>query len=147
MGIAIVAVGLVGNAAYGMLGQEVAKTKQVDTLALTAIPLAFGGGMLLPIALSIEGVPRFSTIGWGIVLWLAMVNTACVYLLYNHALCVLAAFELSVILNLTPLVTALLAWLFLGERLSLIQLIGMVTVIGGVVLVQWGKQSRFQLIA
>ena len=65
--------------------------------------------MLLPIALTIEGLPGFSAIGWGFVLWLAVINTACVYALYNHALKVLAAFELSVILNLIPLVTAFLA--------------------------------------
>jgi drug/metabolite transporter (DMT)-like permease len=35
-----------------------------------------------------------------------VVDTACAYGLYNHALSVLPAFELSAILNLTPLVTA-----------------------------------------
>ncbi len=79
--------------------------------------------------------------GWGLVLWLAIINTACVYALYNHALRTLAAFEMSVILSLAPLVTALWAWLLLGERLVTIQLIGMVVVILGVALVQWGGQS------
>jgi len=50
-----------------------------------------------------------------IVLWPAAVNTACVFLLYNHAL---------------------LAWRFLDERLGLIQIAGMVVLIAGVTLVQ-----------
>jgi len=141
LGMAIVAIGLLGIAAFGIIGREVARERRVDTLSLTAIPLAFGGGILLPIAFSIEGLPEFSAKGWVFVLWLAVINTACVYVLYNHALRELAAFEMSVLVNLTPLVTAFWAWFLLGERLGIIQMIGMVTVIAGVVLVQWGKQN------
>jgi drug/metabolite transporter (DMT)-like permease len=46
---------------------------------------------------------------------------------------------MSVMVNLTPLVTAFWARLLLGERLSIIQTVGMLTVIVGVVLVQCGK--------
>jgi drug/metabolite transporter (DMT)-like permease len=139
LGIAIVAIGLAGSATLSILGREIARGRQVDTFSLTAIPLALGGGILLPIAFSTEGPPGFSATGWGMVLVLAVVNTACVYTLYNHALKVLAAFEMSVMVNLTPLVTAFWARLLLGERLSIIQTVGMFTVIVGVVLVQWGK--------
>jgi drug/metabolite transporter (DMT)-like permease len=139
LGLAIVAIGLAGSVTLSVLGREIARGRQVDTLSLTAIPLALGGGILLPIAFSTEGPPGFSATGWGMVLLLAVVNTACVYTLYNHALKVLAAFEMSVMVNLTPLVTAFWARLLLGERLSIIQTVGMFTVIVGVVLVQWGK--------
>jgi drug/metabolite transporter (DMT)-like permease len=139
LGIAIVAIGLAGSATLSILGREVARERQVGTLSLTAIPLALGAGILLPIAFSTEGLPEFSAMGWGIVLVLAVVNTACVYVLYNHVLRVLAAFEMSVMVNLTPLVTAFGARLLLGERLGIIQMVGMLTVIVGVVLVQWGK--------
>jgi len=140
LGITIVVISLVGNAAFGVLSREIAKEQKVDTLTLTAVPLVFGSSILIPIALSIEGLPRFSVTGWGIVLGLAVFNTACAYWLYNHALSVLPAFELSAILNLTPLVTAIWAWLFLRERLSIVQVVGMVTVILGVFFVQWGRK-------
>jgi drug/metabolite transporter (DMT)-like permease len=139
LGMAVVAIGLAGSATLSILGREIARGRQVDTLSLTAIPLALGGGILLPIAFSTEGPPRFSAMAWAIVFVLAVVNTACVYTLYNHALRVLAAFEMSVIVNLTPLVTACWARLLLDERLSIIQTVGMLTVIVGVMLVQWGK--------
>ena len=141
MGIAIVSMGLAGVAAYGMLGREIARERQVNTLSLTAIPLAFGGSILLLLAFVIEGFPEFSVAGWLLVLWLAIINTACFYTLYNHALRTLAAFEMSVILSLSPLVTAFWAWLLLGERLATIQLIGIVILILGVALVQWRGQS------
>lgn len=140
-GIGIFAIGLLGNAAFGILGREVARDGLVDTLSLTAIPLAFGAVILLPLAFLFEGWPGFSLVSWSIVLLLAMLNTACVYTLYNHALRVLKAFEMSIFTNLTPLVTALLAWLLLGEQLSLVQIIGIVIVIIGVVLVQWGRKK------
>ena len=136
LGIGIVAVGLVGFVFFGILGREVAKGRQVDTLSLTAIPLAFGGCSLLLVAFPIEGLPRASTTGWAILIWLAVVNTALAYMLYNHALQVLTALEMNVLLNLSPLGTADLAWFLLGERLGVIQIIGIVTVIVGVALVQ-----------
>jgi drug/metabolite transporter (DMT)-like permease len=141
LGIAIVTIGLAGNAAFGILGRTIARVQQVDTLTLTAVPLAFGSSLLLPIAVSIEGLPRCPLVGWAIVVGLAVVNTACAYGLYNHALSVLPAFELSAILNLTPLVTAAWAWLLLSERLSIIQFAGVVAVILGVLVVQLGKKS------
>lgn len=136
LGLAIVGVGLIGFLFFGILGREVARDQKVDTLTLTAIPLAFGGGLLLLVALPLEGMPAFSVTGWGIVLWLAVINTAVAYILYNHSLQVLTALEMNVMLNLSPLGTALMAWLLLDERLSFIQIIGMVTTIIGVVMVQ-----------
>jgi drug/metabolite transporter (DMT)-like permease len=141
LGLGIVAIGLVGSASFSLLGRSMARDQQVDTLFLTAIPLAVGSGILLPVALLIEGLPGASIAGWRIVLGLAVVNTALVYMLYNHALKVLAAFEMSVITNLTPLVTAVWAWVLLSERLSGLQWIGMATVIVGVVLVQYGRKE------
>ena len=136
LGIAIVSIGLFGFAAFGVLGRAVARDQQTDTLWLTAVPLAFGGGLLLLIALPLEGLPPLSGSAWAIVAWLAIVNTALAYILYNHSLQVLPALEMNVLLNLSPLGTAVLAWLFLQESLSRDQIIGIVIVIAGVMLVQ-----------
>ncbi|RLJ01264.1 MAG: hypothetical protein DRP11_04705, partial [Candidatus Aenigmatarchaeota archaeon] len=124
---------------FGIMGREVARERLAGTLSLTAFPLGFGGGLLLLIALLLEGIPNFSPMGWAIVLWLAVVNTAIAYLLYNHSLQVLTALEMNVLLNLSPLGTALLAWLLLDEQLTPIQVVGMVTVILGVAVVQWRR--------
>jgi drug/metabolite transporter (DMT)-like permease len=58
------------------------------------------------------------------------------YVLYNDALKVLAAFEVSVILSINPLVTALWGWFLLGERLQSLQVLGLAVVISGIALVQ-----------
>jgi len=144
LGIALVVMGLVGNVAFGIFGREIAREQKVDTLTLTAMPLALGSMILLPTALSIEGLPRFSVISTAdgvMVAVLAVVNTLGAFLLYNHALKTLPAFELSAITNLTPLVTAAWAWIILSERLGLSQMIGMVIVVFGILVVQLGRKK------
>jgi probable blue pigment (indigoidine) exporter len=141
LGIAIVSVGLIGNTAFDVLGREVQRKQLTDTLTLTAIPLGIGGIMLLPLALLIEGLPKAPLPIWAIIFLLAGLNTAGVYALMNHALKVLAAFEMAVIVNLTPLLTALWSWLLLSEKLQMVQAVGIIVVILGVVLVERGKHK------
>ena len=108
----------------------------MGTIPLTAIPLGIGGGVLLVMALGWEGLPRLPLPAWGIVGGLALVNTALAYLVYNHALRSLTATEANVILNLSPLGTALLAWVTLGETLSPLRIVALATVLLGAGLVQ-----------
>lgn len=138
-GIPILGVGLVGFGFFGLLSRSIARARMVDSLTLTAIPLAVGGGALLAVALPLEGLPRLTPSGIGIVLLLALVNTAIAYLLYNHALQSLTALQMNLVLNLSPFVTALLAAVILGERLTPVQLAGMIVATAGVALAQRGQ--------
>jgi len=138
LGTVIILAGLFGFAAFSILARGVAREREVDTLSLTAIPLAIGGAALLVLAVIVEGWPKIPGAAWPIIVFLALVNTAVAYLLYNHALQTLMALELNMLLNLAPLGTALLAWIFLGEMVSAEQMAGIVIVIVGVGLVQWG---------
>lgn len=135
-GVVILAIGLLGIMAFSLLGRGIARDKQLDTLRLTTLPLLIGGGVSLLLAFVVEGLPLITWRGFLIVSWLAIINTAGGYLLYNHALQELTALEMNMVMNLSPLFTALLGWILLGETLSLIQIIGMLVVIGGVILVQ-----------
>lgn len=146
-GIIIVIIGLIGFSLFGILGREIAKVKQLDTITLTTVPLAIGGGFLLLIAIPLEGMTLLSTKSVGIVLWLAIVNTALAYVLYNHSLQILTALEMNVMLNLIPLGTALLAWWLLGERLGFVQIIGMVIMIIGVIFVQRTHNNQSKKMA
>jgi drug/metabolite transporter (DMT)-like permease len=139
VGIGIVAFGLIGFGMFGILGREVARDGEVGTLALTAYPLAFGGGLLVLIALLLEGLPHLTLAALGVVLWLAVINTAIAYILYNHSLQVMTAFEMNMLVNLAPFITAVYARVFLGERLEPIQFFGMIVMVIGVVLVQRGR--------
>jgi drug/metabolite transporter (DMT)-like permease len=136
LGLAILFIGMVGFSIFGILGREIAREQKLDTLTLTGIPLALGGGLLLVAAIPLEGLPRASLLTWGLVLWLALINTALAYILYNHSLQVLTAFEMNTLLNLGPIWTAIMSWFLLSEHLTVFQICGILVVIGGVMLVQ-----------
>lgn len=136
LGMAIGVIGMLGFTAFGILGRGVAREGRATTIFLTGIPLGVGGGVLLFLAVPLEGWPSFDQNTALIVLWLAVVNTALAYVLYNHALKTITALEMTMFLNLSPLGTAGLAWLLLGEALTVVQLLGVGTVIVGVTLVQ-----------
>ncbi len=142
LGLAITGIGLIGFAIFGILGREIARDQKVGTVALTAYPLGFGGAALLVLARVVEGPLQITPAGIGIVLWLALVNTALAYLLYNHALQSLTALEMNLLLNLSPFATALIAVFALAEVLQPVQYIAMAVAIVGVGLAQWRKSSR-----
>lgn len=135
-GLAILALGTLAFAAFGLMGRAMARDRRVDSMTLTAVPLAIGGGALLIVGWAVEGWPKATLEGAAIVGWLALVNTAIAYLIYNHALQRLTALQMNLILNLSPFVTAGLAFLLLGERLTLLQGIGLVVAIVGVAVAQ-----------
>jgi drug/metabolite transporter (DMT)-like permease len=141
-GIAILAIGLVGFMSFSLLGRGIARVRELDTLRLTILPLLIGGLVSLVLALGVEGLPVFNWRALLIIAWLAIVNTALGYTLYNHSLKELTALEMNMVMNLSPLFTALLGWLMLGEILSPIQFIGMLVMIGGVILVQSRARPR-----
>jgi drug/metabolite transporter (DMT)-like permease len=64
------------------------------------------------------------------------VNTAFAFYLWNQTLKVLRAFELSILQNTMLIQVAVLAWIFLGERVTNEMAFGMVLVLLGVALVQ-----------
>ncbi len=142
LGLGIFALALIGFTLFSLLSRAAAIDRQVDTLTLTALPLAIGGGLLVVIAAPIEGLPSASFQTWGLILFLAAINTALGYVLYNHALQSLQAFEMNVMLNLSPIWTALLGWLLIGEVLVGLQWAGIFVVMLGVLLAQQRKQKR-----
>ena len=142
LGILLAGGSLICFTIFGVMGRNSARAGSVDTLSLTAYPLAIGGGLSLLIAIPIEGIPHASIQTWGLIAWLAVVNTSLAYMLYNHSLQILTAFQMNVLLNLAPIGTAVMGWFLLGEQLNLLQFIGIVVVIVGASLVQVRNSSE-----
>jgi drug/metabolite transporter (DMT)-like permease len=103
---------------------------------VTAISMGVGALSLLGIGLAVQGLPPISPAGWGIVAWLAVVNTALAFTLWNRSLRELSAVESSIINNTMLVQIAVLAWLFLGERLAWRDVAGVVLATGGIVIAQ-----------
>jgi drug/metabolite transporter (DMT)-like permease len=79
---------------------------------------------------------------WAIVLWLAVVNSALAFTLWNRTLRTLSAMESSIINNTMLFQIAALAWMFLGEELGWREVAGMVLAAAGILAVQLRPTSQ-----
>ena len=92
--------------------------------------------------MALEGWPRPDLQGWLIIGWLAVVNTAFAFTLWNHTLRTLTAVESSVVNNTMTIQIAVLAIVFLGERLGPLQLAGLLLAAAGAAVVQLAPVLR-----
>lgn len=134
--IALLTVAILSFAVLPVVGRKLAREGTIGNVALTGIPLAIGGAALILIAVLVEGIPRLPALTWAIILGLALVNTLGGYLLFNHALQRVRAGEANVLLSLTPIGTAVIAWAAFDERLTSLQLCAMAIAIAGAGLAQ-----------
>ncbi len=104
--------------------------------------MGVGGILLLASGLASETRPDLDIRAWLIVAWLAIVNTALAFALWNHTLRTLTAVESSVLNNTMLVQIALLAWIFLGEQLRPWQVAGIVLAVAGTLAVQLGPRRR-----
>jgi drug/metabolite transporter (DMT)-like permease len=142
IGLIVVAVGVLANAGSSILGRHVNRDGDLSPLTVTVVSMGIGAIVLLATGALAQGLPRLGPIHWAIIGWLAMVNTAFAFTLWNHTLRTLSAMESSII-NSTMLVQiAILAWLFLGEQLTWQEGIGMVLAGLGALIVQL-RPDRF----
>lgn len=141
-GFIAMAVGILANAGSSVLGRHVNRSAQISPLLVTTISMGMGAFVLLIVGISAQGLPPLSLTSWGIIAWLAVVNTAFAFTLWNYTLRTLSAMESSIINNTMLIQIALLAWLFLDERLGWQKVIGMVIAGLGVLIVQLKRSSR-----
>lgn len=135
-GLVVALVALAANAAAALLGRAVNRQSELSPLTVTALSMSLGAVALLAVALVREGAPRPGPTGWAIVAWLATVNTAWAFTLWNRTLRRLSAAESSLINNTMLGQVALLAWIFLGESLGGRELVGLGIALGGVLVAQ-----------
>jgi drug/metabolite transporter (DMT)-like permease len=136
LGLLVMSVGVLANAASSLLGRHVNRSGDIDPLTVTTISMGIGSITLLLSGVLVQGMPPLSPVNWLIILWLAVVNTAFAFTLWNHTLRTLMAVE-STLVNSTMLIQiAILAWIFLGESLTPQELMGLALAVIGIVLVQ-----------
>jgi drug/metabolite transporter (DMT)-like permease len=135
-GLVIALIGTLANAGAAVLGRYINHHHQIPPILVTTISMGIGGGLLLAGGAGLQGLPSLDRQGWALVLWLAMVNTAFAFTLWNHTLRTLSAMDSTLINNTMLVQIALLAWIFLGESLSLHEIWGMALAGLGTLVVQ-----------
>ena len=135
-GLTVATVGLVANALAAVLGRAVARRGTLRPLDVTVSSMAVGATLLLAVGVGVQGLPALDAQGWAIVAWLAVVNTALAFVLWNRSLRGLSATESSVVNNTMLVQIALLAWLVLREPISAGGWTGIALVVAGTLAVQ-----------
>ncbi|MGB5400378.1 MAG: DMT family transporter [Thermoanaerobaculia bacterium] len=140
-GLAAAVIGLLANAGSSILGRSVNREEHLHPLVVTVVSMGIGALVLLAVGLTSQGLPSLSWKSWGLIVWLAAVNTALAFTLWNHTLRRLTAVESSLINNTMLIQIALLAWVFLDEPLSAKGMTGIVVAAVGVLLVQLARSK------
>lgn len=138
-GLIVTALGVLANALSALLGRRVNREGDLDPLTITTVSMGIGALVLLGAGFARHGLPPLDAAQVALIAWLAVVNTAVAFTLWNHTLRTLTAAESS-ILNSTMLIQiALLAWWFLGEGLTARQGVGLALAGTGALIVSWAR--------
>lgn len=140
IGYMLAGITVCANAAAAVLGRSVNRGGKISPIVVTVISMGVGAIILMVAGLVIDGFPSISMAGWGIITWLAVVNTALAFTLWNKTLQELSAVESSIINNTMLVQIAVLAWIFLGERITFTGMIGLVIAATGVLLVNLRRE-------
>lgn len=144
LGVIVALIGVFANAISSVLGRSVNRAQLLSPVMITTITMGIGGITLLVIGLITQGLPSLSLVSIAVILWLAVVNTAFAFTLWNITLKTLSALESSILNNVMMIEIPLLAWIFLGEALTWQTATGLLIAGVGILIVQLG---RFPLLA
>lgn len=141
LGLIVMTVGVLANAASAVLGRNINRESKINPIVVTIISMGIGSILLLISGIFIQGFPSISFQNIIYLLWLAVINTALAFTIWNFTLRTLSAMESSIINGTMLIQIAILAWIFLGEEISAKELIGMLIASLGAVLVQLRLKS------
>ncbi len=130
-----------GNAAASLAGRSINRGNAIPPRVVTFVSMGVGAAVLLAAGLLFQGPGRLSARDWAIIAWLAVVNTALAFTLWNNTLRSLSAVESSILNSLMMPQVAMLAFFFLGESPSLKEIAGLGLVFAGVLVVQLGRRA------
>ncbi len=136
IGLLASVVGLTANAVGALLGRGMNRDRASSPLVVTVVSMTTGAVALVCAGVLSEGWPVISGRAWLIITWLALVNTALAFTLWNRSLRILSATESAAINNTMLIQIGLLAWLFLDEVPAVADIVGMLAVSAGVYLAQ-----------
>lgn len=136
IGLIIMLIGVLANAVSAIIGRDINRKQNISPVVVTFISMGIGALILLIIGIALSGLPIISLKTWLFLIWLAVINTAFAFTLWNVTLRALTAMESSIINGTMLIQIAVLAWYFLGENISFQAVTGMTIAAIGAVFVQ-----------
>ena len=86
VGYLVVLGGVGANAGSAVLGRYINRTGDLPPLTVTLVSMGVGAVILLTGGVVIEGWPTLTLLNWATILWLALINTAFAFTLWNRTL-------------------------------------------------------------
>jgi drug/metabolite transporter (DMT)-like permease len=129
-------VGVFSNSGAVIVGRKINRARELHPLIVTAASMGIGAVVLLATGIAIQGMPSIGLTGWVIIAWLALVNTAVAFTLWNYTLQTLSATESSIINGTMLIWIPILAVVFLDEQVTRKELLGLVVAGLGTLIVQ-----------
>ena len=132
-------------AAYFLLGEKLVANRSTDTLTVYGFAFSSLGWAIVcplwsfPFSIFTQKINLLGTFkaydlpGWVLITWIIFAGTIIPYMAVLHGLRSLSASTSSVIGMLEPILAGVFAWFWLGETFRIIQLIGGVVVIAGII--------------
>jgi len=135
-GLVASAIGILANTGASILGRDINRSGELHPLLVTVISMGIGSIALLITGIYVQGLPSIGLKGWAIIVWLSVVNTAIAFTLWNYTLRTLSATESSVINGTMLIWVPILAVVFLNERISIQEIMGLIVAGIGTLIVQ-----------
>lgn len=141
IGLLVMTVGVIANSSSAILGRSLNRKGNISPVLVTVISMGIGSLILLLSGIIFQGFPAISPENILLILWLALINTALAFTIWNQTLRTLTAMESSIINGTMLIQIAVLAWIFLGEEITIKEMSGMLIAALGAILVQLKPKS------
>ncbi|MGY5874135.1 MAG: EamA family transporter [Candidatus Thorarchaeota archaeon] len=142
LGIVIVLIGVFANSISSVLGRYINREKVAHPVVVTGVSMTIGASLLLSTGLLIEELPMISLVGIFYILWLALVNTAFAFTLWNRAMQTLRAVDMTLINSTMLPQIVLLSIFFLGEMPEFWDWIGLIILTISIAAVQVSQAMK-----
>jgi len=136
LGVVVVLVSGLGWAVYVIVVRRLQMTKALSSLRLTTVTMGVGVAGMLILSAATEEIAPLTLNVLIVVVWLATVNTAVAFFLWNWVLKTVPSYELTMVQNLMLIEIALFAFVFLQETITTLMVMGMALVLCGALAVQ-----------
>jgi drug/metabolite transporter (DMT)-like permease len=136
LGLIIGIVSLLANSVSAIIGRAVNRIQDTPAIIVTGVSMSVGAVFLLLFGVLTEALYPLSLLSWISILWLAVMNTALAFTLWNNAMRELRAIDTTLINSTMMPQIVLLSIVFLGEFPDLIDWVGLILLGIGIAAVQ-----------
>jgi len=129
-----------GYGLYSVIGKPA--TSRYSPLTITTYTFIIAALFLLPLSQP-ESALRLlvTTLAWPYILALSLIPTVIAYLLYTRGLSMLESSRASITATIEPVIAVLIGIFFLGDQLTLWQVLGIIFILAAVTSIQFETDS------